>query len=464
MLKAGPKTGYDGVLPDIADHVEFYETVTGTALYRWQREELRLLMDPGRPRSYYIQVARKNGKSLLGAAVAICELRRPGRRVYTISDSERNLQSALMQEIRDIIAASPILASTYVPFQRRIEVPSTGSYIETRANNFRASQSINPHVVIFDEVHLQRGPEIWSGMRMALAARRDGLLLGITTPGYDLTSPAHSMYEAVRAGAMPGRIYEPADSGAAYEDRSSWAQGNPRLEEDPEFADALEEDHRDLPEHEFRRYRLGIWTASDTAWLPYGAWDACAAPGTPVPPKGTRIWLGFDGSVSQDSTALVGITDEAHVFVVGCWENPGRKGWRVPRREVDQAVADAFETWKVVELLCDPPYWEREISEWRARWGETRVVDFHTFSRARMAPASSAFYAAVMERGLTHDADPRFARHVSNCVVKATPQGDCIQKVDKDSPAKVDLAVAAVIAWSRASVAKRRPPMVAGWA
>lgn len=462
MLRAGPKTGYDGSLPDIAGDVEFFETVTGTRLYRWQADELRKLMGTGRSRSYYVQVARKNGKSMLGAAVAICEARRPGRRIYTISDSERNLQSALMQEIRDVIAASPVLASTYVPFQRRIEVPSTGSYIETRPNNFRASQSINPHVVIFDEVHLQRGPEIWSGMRMALAARTDGLLLGITTPGYDLACPAHAMYEAVRAGTMAGRIYEPADQDGAYDDRAQWVLANPRLEDDPGFMAALEEDRRDLPDHEFKRYRLGQWTATDQAWLPYGAWAACAAPGRPPPGPGARVWLGFDGSTGDDSTALVAVSDDLHVFVVGCWENPGRPGWRVPRDEVKDAVADAFAMWRVDKLVCDPPYWGAEIAEWQALWGEDRVVEFHTFSRARMAPACTTFFSAVMERSLTHDGDRRLARHLSNAVVKPSPLGDYIRKADKDSPAKIDLAVAAVLAFSEAAVDHRpeRAPVV----
>lgn len=457
MLKAGPKTGYHGALPDIDDDVEWFETVTGTSLYEWQAEELRALRPGHRPRSHYVQVARKNGKSLLGAAAAICEARRPGRHIYTIADSERNLDSALMREIRDIIAASPVLSAAYVPFQKKLEVPSTGSFIETRPNNFRASQSINPHMVIFDEVHLQRTDDIWHGMRMAGAARPDSVLLGITTPGMDLTAPAMAFYEQVRAGTMSGRIFEPANPDTAYDDRAAWVEANPRLRDDPGFMAALEEDRRDLPEHQFRRFRLGLWTATDTAWLPYGAWDACADPKSPVPPDGARVWLGFDGSYSGDSTALVGASD-GHLFVVGCWESPGRKGWRVPRDDVDDVVSGAMARWDA-QLLCDPPYWGREIEDWKRRWGEGRVLEFPTFSIARMAPATTLLHAAVMDQRVTHDGDPRLARHVANCVVKTSSQGDVITKADKDSPAKIDLAVAASIAhlaMVQAAPARRR--------
>jgi phage terminase large subunit-like protein len=66
-----------------------------------------------------------------------------------------------------------------------------------------------------------------------------------------------------------------------------------------------------------------------------------------------------------------------------------------------------------------------------------------------------------MERQLTHDGDPRLARHLANCQVKPTPHGDVIVKADKDSPAKIDLAVAAVVAYSRAHVAMApRSPLV----
>jgi phage terminase large subunit-like protein len=462
-LKSGAKSQTVRPLPDAPSDVEWLELVTGEVMYPWQRAEVEVLTGEGRPRVAYEQVARKNGKTRLAALVALAEACRKERRhVYAVSDSERNLNSTLMRELRDIIFGSDLLRDSIHVFQSRFEVPETGSFIEARPNNFRASQGINPHLVVFDEVHLQRDDQTWNGMQMAGAARADALLLGITTPGYDLTSLAHGLYEAARAGdsTLYARIFE-ADPAADIDDEEAWRQANPCFDR-PGFLESLRFDRSRLPEHEFRRYRLGQWTATDQAWLPYGAWSACGAAGRPHPPPGTRVWLGFDGSYSGDSTALVGVTEDCHVFVAGCWENPGRAGWRVPRGKVQEAVAEAFATWSVVELLCDPPYWGAEIAEWAATWPD-RVVEFPTFSRAKMAPACTAFYSAVMEQALTHDGDPRLARHVSNAVVKTSPLGDYITKADKDSPAKIDLAVAAVIAHFGAATtqpARRRPVFV----
>lgn len=449
-------------LPAPLPPVAWLELVTGEPLYLWQAIEVEKLFPATRPRVGYVQVARKNGKTRLAAGLALAEAcLKDHRHIYAISDSEKNLNSTFMRELRDLIGASEHLRDSLLIYHSHVEVPETGSFIESRPNNFRASQGINPHLVLFDEVHLQKGPETWSGMQMGGAARADALLLGITTPGYDLTCLAHSLYEAAKSGdpTLYARIFE-ADPAADIDDEGAWRQANPCFER-PGFADGLRFDRARLPEHEFRRYRLGQWTATDQAWLPYGAWKACEVAGRPSPPPGTKVWLGFDGSYSGDSTALVGVTADAHVFVVGCWENPGRAGWRVPRGKVQEAVAEAFATWSVVELLCDPPYWAAEIAEWSATWPE-RVVEFPTFSRARMAPACTAFYTAVLEGGLTHDGDPRLARHIANAVVKSSPLGDYITKADKDSPAKIDLAVAAIIAHHAAATTRRptRPRVV----
>ena len=456
-LAAGPKSRHLRPLPPApyGDPVRWIEWVTGGELYPWQREVLGDLAGEHRPRVAYVQVPRKNGKTRLAAALALTEACLKERRhIYAVSDSERNLNSTLMRELRDLVGGSEFLRDSVHIFQHHLEVPETGSFIETRPNNFKASQGINPHLVLFDEVHLQKGPETWSGMQMAGAARRDALLLGITTPGYDLSSLAHGLYEQVR-NATPGlygRIFE-TDPAADIDDREAWAGANPCFDR-PGFPEGLEFDRQILPEHEFRRFRLGQWTATDQAWLPYGAWKACEAAGRPSPPPGTKVWLGFDGSYSGDSTALVGVTDDLHVFVVGCWENPGRAGWRVPRPKVLETVAESFDTWAVQELLCDPPYWESQIADWSAAYPD-QVVSFPTYSRAKMAPACTAFYSAVMERSLSHDGDPRLARHVSNAVVKSSPLGDYITKADKDSPAKIDLAVAAVIAHHAAATTRR---------
>jgi len=53
----------------------------------------------------------------------------------------------------------------------------------------------------------------------------------------------------------------------------------------------------------------------------------------------------------------------------------------------------------------------------------TMIVEWPTGTPARISPAWLNFHDAVMEKRLTHDADPRLARHVQNMIVKSDRLG-----------------------------------------
>jgi phage terminase large subunit-like protein len=71
---------------------------------------------------------------------------------------------------------------------------------------------------------------------------------------------------------------------------------------------------------------------------------------------------------------------------------------------------------------------------------------------ARMGPATSRFYEAVVDRLLSHDGSSGLARHVGNCVLKTDSRGARLAKEHKDSKRRIDAAVAAVMALDRAAV------------
>jgi phage terminase large subunit-like protein len=72
-----------------------------------------------------------------------------------------------------------------------------------------------------------------------------------------------------------------------------------------------------------------------------------------------------------------------------------------------------------------------------------------------MVPATQRFYEAVLNHGLTHAGDPRLARHIDNAVLKVDNRGSRLSKDTRNSPRKIDLAVAAVMGLARAS---EQPP------
>lgn len=186
------------------------------------------------------------------------------------------------------------------------------------------------------------------------------------------------------------------------------------------------------------------------------AWDALAREDSPVQ-DGDLIVLGFDGAQFHDATGLVAThVETGYQWVVGVWECPWghEDGWQVPADEVDDAVAAMFERYDVWRMYADPPYWQSWIALWSGRHGSERVMEWWTNRRTPMTYALQSFQQAIAEGALSHDGDEALARHVANACRHDLQQRDdqgrplwLIRKERNDSPLKIDLAMAATLAW-----------------
>jgi phage terminase large subunit-like protein len=189
------------------------------------------------------------------------------------------------------------------------------------------------------------------------------------------------------------------------------------------------------------------WLNVGTQWAPYET-EVVLEPGTPIA-------LGFDGSDSDDNTALVGVTMSTppHFFVLGVWGPPPNapEGWLVPRQAVHATVEEAFAKYEVASMLADPPRWRDELSTWAGKFGDDVVSEFHTNSWQRMARAVDRLNGIIVTGQFSHDGDPVLTQHVKNChkmpVNQRRPElGFALVKDKKMSPRKIDAAVAMTLA------------------
>jgi phage terminase large subunit-like protein len=431
------------------------------ALRPWQRElidDLFALDDQGRRRhrQALIGMPRKNGKSTIGAALALYGLlvdNQPGAEVYSVA-GDRMQAGIVFREARAMVDADIDLLDRCRVYRNHIEVPDTGGVYRVLSADAPRAQGLNPSFVIFDEVHVQPNDDLWSAMTLGTGTRREPMVIGITTAGFDRASLCGRLYEhgkRVQSGEVVDdafffRWWEPADPNADWRDPKVWAESNPAFG-DFLLPERFVDDIANTPENQFRRYRLNQWTTTAEAWLPHGAWNALARPDRVVDPD-EPVMLGFDGAWTGDSVALMGCTvKDEHVFTVGAWE-PG--DGPVDGEAIDQAVREAHANFRVVRMGADPFLWRREIDAWR-RDG-LPVLDWPTNAVARMAPACSEFYRAVVEQRMTHDGDPGTARHIANAIVRDDRHGRRITK--ESTKRKIDRAVAAIIAHDLA----RKPP------
>jgi phage terminase large subunit-like protein len=451
-------------------------------LERWQREIIYRLYEfyPDTlkrvTRRMLLILPRGCGKTELLAAICLAELAGPtavgaGGRAelrkspnIPVAAASREQANRLYGAARTMVEEGP-LADHLDTFQFEIQRKDGPGRMLRVAAVDGTNEGGLPTATAADEVHewrTDRQARTHLVLSTALAKRDQGLELNISTPDAGDHGSLIGDLKDYGARVASGEVADPeflfvwhhASDGYDLDDpddlRAAIREATPASWLDTERIAARYEVDR-IPEHEFRRYHLAQFVRGGERILPAGAWEALSG-ADPTEP-GARVVLGFDGSYARDSTALVGATVEAQprIWVEGLWERPDRApaDWRVPRDEVDAAVAGAMGRYDVVELAADPSLWPGEIAEWQSRYGD-RVVEFPN-SRPRMGPACQRFYSAVVEGDLRHDGDLRLARHLSNAVARETAHGPVWSKPDKNSPHKIDGAIAAAIALDRAS-------------
>jgi hypothetical protein len=203
-----------------------------------------------------------------------------------------------------------------------------------------------------------------------------------------------------------------------------------------------------------RRFYLNQLVAGETAAVDPRRWRELERPDVVVP-DGARIGLGFDGSIRNDATALIGCTEDGHLWPIKVWVRPvnAEPDWRIPRLDVEQVVEETFARYQVGRMLCDPPRWQTEIERWVERYGDETVLFFDTNVSKRMAYACDRFSIALAEGAATHSGSPVLTSHVvamTRKKVKASAEDDDGRTryvfTKGDDGRKIDAGIGAVLA------------------
>lgn len=368
-----------------------------------------------------------------------------------------------------------------------------GGRIESVTSSPRSLEGARPSLVIMNETHhwleVDEGHEMAHAVARNLAKSRDGAArsLAITNahdPG--MNSVAEWDWEAFQAiqqgrSRATGFLYDsleaPADTQLAViepsEDpvereaqharaRESLRAGLVAARGDSVWLDVdrLIEEIYDpaTPASKSRRFYLNQIVASEDSWIAPHEWGNCSD-ATKSLADGDQITLGFDGSVKDDSTALVACrAEDGHLELLGCWEKPdGAAGdlWQVPREAVDAAVFTAMSRFKVVGFYCDPAYWQDTIDRWSAEFSArmlikataARPLEWWSNRPKAMVDALERFHDAVTSEQLSHDGDSVLAQHILNAKRRVGRSGITISKENPSSSRKIDAAMAAVLAY-----------------
>ena len=447
----------------------------------WQRsllEHMFAVEGSGyRHQSQLVLVPRKNGKSALGSVIGLYGLivGPSGAEVYSVA-AEKEQARIVFADARRMIEASPELSAVTKLYRDAIELPSLNSVYRVMSAEAYSKEGLSPTMTVFDELHAQKNRDLYDTFSLAMGARgKLSTLIAISTAGVRMDSTGrdsicYSLYQYGKTVAT-NEIYYPTFFMAAWEapedsdhrKPETWALANPGFNDINTQSD-FESAVRRTPEAEFRTKRCNQWVSSQTSWLPSGAWEACEAEFEVSPDD--EIVLGFDGSFSGDASVIEGAVvpkddEPVKVFLVKAWEkdlNIHDDDWRVDIAEVEQTVLDFCQAHpKVREVACDPFRWQRSMQVLEEKG--VPIVEWPSTSARRMVPACSSVFDAVTEHRLIHDGNPILARHLGNAVTKIDNLGPRIVKDSRNSPRKIDAAVAMVLAVDRALTGAKLEPV-----
>lgn len=189
-------------------------------------------------RESFFLVGRKNGKSTLLAGLALYMLTSDGEggaEVY--STATKYAQARLLfDEAHNMIKQSPDLSKHFKKRKTDLYYSPTMSKFQPLARNSDTLDGLNCSFCVMDELHGVRDRNLYEVMRQSQAARRQPLLVMITTAGTVRECIFDDMYSHA-AQVADGIIQDPRflpvlyelDDRAEWTNPAAWVKANPAL-------------------------------------------------------------------------------------------------------------------------------------------------------------------------------------------------------------------------------------------
>jgi phage terminase large subunit-like protein len=454
------------------------------SLFGWKKED-----GFRRYRRSYMEIARKNGKSELAAAVSVIMLvfcNEPGAQIYsaaTTRDQASIVFKAAKEMIRMLSNDSQSIANLVRIYQHSITGPMS-SIMKAIASNASKLDGLNPYGASVDEMHEHPTNEVYQVLVTGSGSRDEPLTNVTTTAGFNIQGPCYQL-RSTCVQILDGILVDEAQFVAIYtidedddwQDERCWDKPNPNIGQTPswdfmrgQLQAAVNEGY--TTQTQFLTKNLNVWMRASKVWIPAHVWNSCEASYTLADLKGMTCYAGLDLSATQDITALV-------LFF------PTQKGLVKPRllsfnwlpedRVYARKLADGvpYPDWvasghvtptdgnvidyklvasQTVEILsevnCISLAYDRlkNSVETVILLEESDVVTLPWSQHAaNMTQGCEALQMMAVGGQIEHDGNPVLRWNIGNVTIKTYPDGTI--KIDKSkSTEKVDGAVAAAMA------------------
>ncbi len=474
-------------------------------LLDWQREDVMMPLfgwkRPNGTRRYrqgYVEVAKKNGKSTLMAGLNLYLTMadgEPGAEVYCAA-TDRPQAAIVFNEAASMVLRSPDLARRLevIYSSKRILHPASGSVLVALSREASSNEGLNIHGLTIDELHAHRTRRLYDALRYGGAARRQPLMLAISTAGWDRNTVCWEQHEYARR-VLEWTVQDPwffAYMAAAapeddWTDEATWKKANPSygitLNADDFANECAEAKASPAKENAFKRYRLSLWTQQAQRWMQMHRWDLCGAPFDVAELKGRTCFAGLDMSSTTDVSALVLVfpptasdpmwrmlpwfwvpadnaqaREDVDKVPYMTWARAGlvklTDGEVVDYDVVRADLNEIAETYDIKEVAIDR--WNTTQLQTQLMGDGFEVIQFGQGFASMTAPTKE-LDKLVRGQQIAHGGNPVLRWMAGNAAVEVDAAGN-MKLSKKKSTEKIDGMIATVMGIGRAMVAVKKKP------
>jgi len=466
-------------------------------IFGWRRREDGCR----RFRKVYIEVAKKNGKTVMAAATAnYCFLadrpREIGAEIYCAA-TKRSQAKKAWDEMRGQLEKHSVLKTMTRSYKQNYTITrkdDAAAFVRLLGKDPKGEDGMNVHFGLVDEYHAHKDSSMLEMLISATGARPQPLIYIITTAGFDKEAPCYQEEHLLTEKVLDGSI-DPApehyfciiytlDEDDDWTDPKVWIKANPNLGVSVEWS-FLEQQVKDALDSPQKRNailtkNLNVWTEAETTWIAPERWAACDAPVDEELLAGRPAFVGMDFSTSIDITAMAYCfppdKDEEERIYRLLWRFfiPGEnmiereRRDKVPYRDwvdrgylvatpgdvidyeyIKQTFRNDAHTFDFQESVYDP-------------WNSSQIVvdlsnDGYEMAMFRqgyqsMSPAAKNFETMVLSKKIAHGDNPVMRWMLSCTAIAQDPHGNIkpVKPPRHKSGKRIDGVIAAIMASWRA--------------
>lgn len=462
-------------------------------IFAWEDEDgIRRFTDA------YVEISKKNGKSTLAAAIGLYMLSgdgEPGAEVYAAA-ANYDQAKIVWQDAKQMVLLNAALRAEFGIETTQYEIRATSgndnSIFRPIATDKEGSKDgKNVHCAILDEIHAHKDSETYDIMADGVIARREPLVLGITTAGSnkigvcwrERCKVVDILYGKDNLERYFGIIFT-IDKGDDWRNPAVWPKANPSMGVafDTNYLQSKYKKIKTAAEESrFRQKSLNEWVQGADSWIASSEWELLADPNvTEDQFEGCISFAGLDLASKMDLAGYVKWFPKlidgrvhwyifAHQYINSNVVNQRRAmdGQKRPDEYLDWVesghlietpgnVTDFSQIYKdVIESHLQANMYEIGFDPWNAaQFGQNLIADgleaVEVPQKVNPLSIGMRWIEELIRDGrLHHDNNPVLQWCICNIEVKEDNNSNIFPR-KPDKARKIDAGVAAIIGGTRA--------------